>query len=243
MEVEPDIENMTLEEYLNYPHYYKDIEIKKYYKLPPLHPYFQPPQPYTEAGLVSPNESDEVDIDSMTIAEYELYVAKQSTRKNRLSDHTYGFTFNSCDQSPCTPNPQPKDKELSLEEDVRIEDVERLRQILTPPDDAYNAPAMNPILDELFDEFGNKLLDITVVDEEAYSNPTRDIEELKRLPAKDPRSYFTEIKVHSVIVKTNEESEPFIHTQTLSPLYGVFKSFKSSTKPYKVEREMTSPPW
>ncbi|GKC30554.1 hypothetical protein Tco_1037848 [Tanacetum coccineum] len=132
---------------------------------------------------------------------------------------------------------------MSLEEDVRIEDVERLRQILTPPDDAYNAPAMNPILDELFDEFGNKLLDITVVDEEAYSNPTRDIEELKRLPAKDPRSYFTEIKVHSVIVKTNEESEPFIHTQTLSPLYGVFKSFKSSTKPYKVEREMTSPPW
>ncbi|GKC61789.1 hypothetical protein Tco_1089387, partial [Tanacetum coccineum] len=126
------------------------------------------------------NESDEVDIDSMTIAEYELYVAKKSP--NRVNGHTDSFTSNFCDQSPCTPNPQPKDEELSFEE-------------------------------------------------------------LERLLAKDLQSYFMKIQVHSVIVKTNEESEPFIHTRPLSPLYGVFKSFKSSTKPYKVEREMTSPPW
>ncbi|GJW33484.1 hypothetical protein Tco_0053516 [Tanacetum coccineum] len=127
MQVEPDIENMTLEEYLkyesekesrlwrsvrskgsptryegadvdsfhqdksrtlDYPYYYEDIEIDKYYELPHPHPYFQPPQPYTKAGLGSPNESDEVDIDSMTIAEYELYVAKQSRKMGEVDIDT-----------------------------------------------------------------------------------------------------------------------------------------------------------
>ncbi|GJZ09188.1 hypothetical protein Tco_0543471 [Tanacetum coccineum] len=127
--------------------------------------------------------------------------------------------------------------------DIKIEDVERLRKRLTPPHDAYDAPATDPILDELLEEFRDELLDITVVDEEADCNPTRDIEKLERLLTKYPQSYFMEIHVHSVIVKTNEEYEPFIHIRPLSPLYGVFKSFKSSTKSYKVEREMTSPPW
>ncbi|GJY22462.1 hypothetical protein Tco_0396120 [Tanacetum coccineum] len=82
--MEPDIENMTLNEYLeyeaekersfNYPHYHEDIEVKKYYELPPLHPCFQYAQPYTQVGLVSSNESNEVDTDSMIIAEYELYI-------------------------------------------------------------------------------------------------------------------------------------------------------------------------
>ncbi|GKD73892.1 hypothetical protein Tco_1332174 [Tanacetum coccineum] len=51
----------------DYPYYCEDIEINKYYELLPLHPCFQP-QSYTKVGLVSPNEIDEVDIDSMTIA-------------------------------------------------------------------------------------------------------------------------------------------------------------------------------
>ncbi|GJU41316.1 hypothetical protein Tco_1194273 [Tanacetum coccineum] len=167
MEVEPDIENMTLEEYLNrtfdYPYYYEDIVINNYYELHPLHLCFQPPQPSTKVGFVSPNESDEVDTNSMTIAKYELYMARQ------------------------------------------IEDVERLRQILTPPNDAYDAPATNLILDELLKEFGDELLDTIVLDEKENYNLTSDIEELERLLAKDPQPYFTKIKVHSVIVKTSEE--------------------------------------
>ncbi|GJY05913.1 hypothetical protein Tco_0371853 [Tanacetum coccineum] len=97
MEMELDIENMTLNEYLDYeaekerqlrrtfdyPYYHEDIEIDKNHDLPPLHPCFQP-QPYTKAGLVSPNKIDGVDIDSMTIAEYELYVAKQEEVCNDL---------------------------------------------------------------------------------------------------------------------------------------------------------------
>ncbi|GJY62841.1 hypothetical protein Tco_0464301 [Tanacetum coccineum] len=65
-------------------------------------------------------------------------------------------------------------------------------------------------------------MNVTMVDEEA---------------AKDPQSHFTEIQVHLVITKP----EPFIHTQPTSPLYEIFESFMSSTKPYKVDREMKSP--
>ncbi|GJQ89801.1 hypothetical protein Tco_0000940 [Tanacetum coccineum] len=72
-----------------------------------------------------------------------------------------------------------------------------------------------------------------MVDEEA--DPTRDLEEPERLLVKDP--HFMEIQVHSVITKP----EPFIHTQPMSPLYGIFESYKSSTKPYKVDREIKSP--
>ncbi|GKC10049.1 hypothetical protein Tco_1001659 [Tanacetum coccineum] len=152
-----------------------DPKRDKYFELPPLHPCFQPPQPYSKASLVSPNESDEVDIDSMTIVEYELYMANQSPRKNRLNDHTYGFTSKFCDQSSCPPIPQPEDKELSLKEvlnnlfrmgaenlrgikqeevqveecnegnmeeiwDITIEDVERLKRLLTPTIEALPKP-------------------------------------------------------------------------------------------------------
>ncbi|GKD44978.1 hypothetical protein Tco_1269623 [Tanacetum coccineum] len=120
-------------------------------------------------------------------------------------------------------------------EEVTIEDAERLRQILTPVDDTYDVPATDLIFDELVKEFRDDILNINIDDEEADCNPTRDIVELERLLAKDTQSHITEKKVHSVMVKTNEEFEPFIHTQQLNPLYGVIKSFKSSTKPYKVK--------
>ncbi|GJX63450.1 hypothetical protein Tco_0296350 [Tanacetum coccineum] len=57
---------------LDYPYYYKDVKIDKYYALPPLLPCFQPSQPHTKCGYESPDENEEVDIDSMTITEYEL---------------------------------------------------------------------------------------------------------------------------------------------------------------------------
>ncbi|GJV73430.1 hypothetical protein Tco_1493425 [Tanacetum coccineum] len=140
--------------------------------------------------------------------------------------------------------------------DITVEDVERIKQFLKPnvldemdeviqplipqpihtipPNDDYVAPATKLILDELLKEFRDEILNVTMVDEEANFNPTRDIEELERLLAKDPQSHFTKIQVYSVITKP----EPFIHTQSLSPLYGIFESFKSSTKPYKIDKEM-----
>ncbi|GKG57652.1 hypothetical protein Tco_0587250, partial [Tanacetum coccineum] len=48
----------------------------------------------------------------------------------------------------------------------------------TPPDKDYVAPATKSILDELLDEFNDEIMNITMVDEEADFNPTRDLEEL-----------------------------------------------------------------
>ncbi|GJS87748.1 hypothetical protein Tco_0770384 [Tanacetum coccineum] len=113
--------------------------------------------------------------------------------------------------------------------DIMVEDVERLRQLLTPtvhillkpdhvvqpymplipfpnkvnvvrekePDNDvvnYVAPATKSILDELLEEFGDEILNVTVVDEEEECNPAKDIEELERLLANDPQTYFMEIQ-------------------------------------------------
>ncbi|GKA58361.1 hypothetical protein Tco_0757549 [Tanacetum coccineum] len=56
----------------------------------------------------------------------------------------------------------------------------------TPPDKDYVAPATKSILDELLEEFGDKILNVTMVDKEADCNPTKDIKELEKLLAKDP---------------------------------------------------------
>ncbi|GJV68169.1 hypothetical protein Tco_1483678 [Tanacetum coccineum] len=92
----------------------------------------------------------------------------------------------------------------------------------TLPNDDYVAPATKSILDELLEEIRDEIMNVTMDDEKA---------------AKDPQSYFTKIQVHSVITKP----KPFIHTEPMSPLYGIFKSYKSSTKPYNVDGEMKSP--
>ncbi|GJY09650.1 hypothetical protein Tco_0377835 [Tanacetum coccineum] len=93
--------------------------------------------------------------------------------------------------------------DVDLEEDQE-EDNEVIQPLIpqpihtTPPNDDYVSPATPSILDELLEGFGDKIMNATMVDEEADSNPTRDIRELERLLAKDPHSYFMEIQVHSV---------------------------------------------
>ncbi|GJU44437.1 hypothetical protein Tco_1201703 [Tanacetum coccineum] len=137
--------------------------------------------------------------------------------------------------------------------DITIEDVERIRKFFnvpdeideivqplipepihtTPPNDDYVAPATKSILDELLEEFRDEILNVTMVDDEADFNPTKDLEELERLLAQEPQSNFTKIQVHSVIINT----KPFIHTQLMNPLYGMFKT----SKPCKVDRDIISP--
>ncbi|GKD84229.1 hypothetical protein Tco_1351068 [Tanacetum coccineum] len=85
--------------------------------------------------------------------------------------------------------------------DITVEDVKRIRQFLTPnvpdemdeviqplflqpihttpPNDDYVAPATKLILDELLEEFGDQILNVTMVDKEADFNPTKDIDELE----------------------------------------------------------------
>ncbi|GJT67013.1 hypothetical protein Tco_1018493 [Tanacetum coccineum] len=46
-----------------------------------------------------------------------------------------------------------------------------------------------------FKEFEDEILNVTMVDDEADFNPTKDLEELERLLAKEPQSNFTKIQV------------------------------------------------
>ncbi|GJZ15440.1 hypothetical protein Tco_0551117 [Tanacetum coccineum] len=117
--------------------------------------------------------------------------------------------------------------------DITVEDVKRIRKFFnapveideivqplipepihtTPPNDDYVALDTKSILDELLEEFGDEILNVIVVDDEANFNPTKDLEELERLLAKEPQSNFTEIQVHSIgtlyilEVYYNEETE------------------------------------
>ncbi|GJT93854.1 mitochondrial proton/calcium exchanger protein-like protein isoform X1, partial [Tanacetum coccineum] len=97
--------------------------------------------------------------------------------------------------------------------DITVEDVERIRKFFnvpdeideivqplipepihtTPPNDDYVAPATKSILDELLEEFGDEILNVATIDEEA--DPTKDLEELERLLAMRPQSNFMEIQI------------------------------------------------
>nr|GEZ71712.1 hypothetical protein [Tanacetum cinerariifolium] len=63
----------------------------------------------------------------------------------------------------------------------------------TPPNKDYVAPATISILDDLLEEFGDEILNVTMVDEGTECGPTKDLEELKRLLTKDPQSHYTKI--------------------------------------------------
>ncbi|GJR54992.1 retrovirus-related pol polyprotein from transposon TNT 1-94 [Tanacetum coccineum] len=89
--------------------------------------------------------------------------------------------------------------------DITVEDVERIKKFFnvpdeidevlqplipepiraTPTNDDFVAPATKSILDELLEEFRDEILNVTMVDEEADFNPTKDLEELEILLAKD----------------------------------------------------------
>ncbi|GJW19386.1 hypothetical protein Tco_0026822 [Tanacetum coccineum] len=112
VKMEPDIENMTMNKYLEYeaakerqlwddvrsrrsPTNYNKADVDSFHRnksktfsypyshnLTPPHPCFLLVQPYLKNYLVSTNEGNDVDIESMTIAEYNLYVAKQGLGMN-----------------------------------------------------------------------------------------------------------------------------------------------------------------
>nr|GEZ90351.1 hypothetical protein [Tanacetum cinerariifolium] len=101
--------------------------------------------------------------------------------------------------------------------DITVEDIKQIRQFVTP-----NV---------------HEILNVTMVDEWSDFNPDNDIEELEKLLANDPKPHYMEIQLNSVIINP----KPFIHTQPMNPLYGIFEPYKSSTAPYKVDREIKSP--
>nr|GEZ50069.1 hypothetical protein [Tanacetum cinerariifolium] len=215
-----------------------------------------------EFGYESLDENEEADIESMTIADYNLYIGRPNLKKNPLTGHSCGFTPQFFAQTPHTLNTSVDKKDSGLDEilddldmnhesgnllnfliflatneflvfvnmtltwrkkrlrwkmmmgdaidiwDITVKDVERIRQFLmpnfpdemdkviqplipqpiytTPPNDDYVAPATKLILDKLLEEFRDIILNVTMVNEEADLNPTKDIEDVEILLAKHP---------------------------------------------------------
>ncbi|GKC57794.1 hypothetical protein Tco_1085392 [Tanacetum coccineum] len=215
MGMEPDIENMTLNEYLeceaakemklwenvrsgrsstNYDkanvesfHQNKSKTFSYPYShnLTPPHPCFLPVQPYPKNYFVSTNVSNNVDIENMTIAEYNLYVAKQGLDKNPLNHHSYGAeNMKRMGQDIVQDSIWEQDDDL---EEDQEDDEDFIQPLIpkplhtTPPNEDNVAPATKPILDKLLED---KILNVAMVDEEA--DLTRDLEELERLLVENP---------------------------------------------------------
>ncbi|GJX96480.1 retrovirus-related pol polyprotein from transposon TNT 1-94 [Tanacetum coccineum] len=184
-EMEPDIENMTISEYL-------------------------------ENYFVSTNESNDADIENMTIAEYNLH--DDDSEEDQEEDGVDEDTFDMWD--------------------IMVEDIEWIRKIFnvpkeideiaqplipepihtTPPNDDYVAPATKSILDELLEEFGDEILNVTMVDDKADFNPTKDLEELERLLTKEPQSNFMEIQGYYSEETEFEVSLPYNCVVKLLPI-------------------------
>ncbi|GJX59757.1 hypothetical protein Tco_0291147 [Tanacetum coccineum] len=161
--MEPDIENMTFNKYLMYKGRNRDLtrnctsrnrgacfkvapvrsrilvypnsnkEEEEYYRLSPLLTCFKTPQPCTKFNSIPHND---MDIDSMTLDENTNHEDGDQEDGELLDFHTFSITnvfASGCEQVDVNVNINiAKEKE-----EVIIEDVERLRQTLTPLDDAY----------------------------------------------------------------------------------------------------------
>ncbi|GJU41253.1 hypothetical protein Tco_1194210 [Tanacetum coccineum] len=197
--MEPDIENMTMSEYLEYeatkegdygtmfdPKEVQQIIMRRVLTL------FIGIRNY----LVSTNESNNVDIENMIITEYNLYVAKQGLGMSPLRAEDIKQMGHDIVQDSIWEHDDDS-KEDQEEDDKIVQPLIPEPIHTTPPNDDYVAPATKSILDKLLEEFGDEILNVATIDEEA--DPTKDLKELERLLAMRPQSNFTEIQVHREI--------------------------------------------
>nr|GEU62741.1 hypothetical protein [Tanacetum cinerariifolium] len=126
--------------------------------------------------------------------------------------------------------------------DVTIEDVERIRLLLTPA--VHTLLEFDPVVqlyvplipfpdevkvvrqEELLEEFGDEILNITVVDEEADINLTKEIKELERLIATDHESSFTKIKNYALVLVILAAIQVDARRVVLGWLLAAWKPFK-----------------
>ncbi|GJS93958.1 hypothetical protein Tco_0800926 [Tanacetum coccineum] len=139
----------------------------------------------------------EPDIENMTISEYIEY---EAAKERRLWDDVRSrrslTIYNEADVDSFHRNKKEDQEEDGNDGDtfdmwdITVKDVEWIRKFFnvpdeidkilipkpihtTPPNDDYVAPATKSILDELLEEFGDEILNVTMVDDEADFNPTR----------------------------------------------------------------------
>ncbi|GJT52636.1 hypothetical protein Tco_0978793 [Tanacetum coccineum] len=187
----PDIDNITLNEYLMYERHRdsarnytprksvapvrnrilvypdSDKEYEEYCSLPPLLPRFQTPQPCATFNSVHHNSHSEVDIDNMTLEDYVRYELAISSMKSEIKVPTQGFTSQFFNQAP---NP-PLDKEDSLD------------KIL---DDLFKIGAEN--VRKMEHEVPNRCDDIT-----NYEDSDQEDGELPDLPTFSPTNEFASV--------------------------------------------------
>ncbi|GKB02709.1 hypothetical protein Tco_0830798, partial [Tanacetum coccineum] len=156
MEMEPDIENMTMNEYLEYEaakerQLWDDVRSRR-----------------------SPTNYNEANVDSFHQNKNDLFRTRAENMKRMGHDIVQDSIWE-----------HDNDSEEDQEEDGDVGDT-----------------AGYSILDELLEEFGDEILNVTMVDDEADFNPTKDLEEFERLLSKEPQSNFTEIQVDAHEVDT-----------------------------------------
>ncbi|GJV15042.1 hypothetical protein Tco_1360365 [Tanacetum coccineum] len=166
------------------------------------------------------SESREIDIENMALDEYREYEAEKERRfwDNARFKNSPTSIY---EQEINLEKEEAQDKDGDDGDtfdmwDITVKDVERIWQFFnvpnktdkivqplipepihtTPPNDNYVAPATKLILDELFDEFKNKILNVTMVDKEADFNPTKGLEEFERLLAMRPQTNLMKIQVY-----------------------------------------------
>ncbi|GJR84454.1 hypothetical protein Tco_0155239 [Tanacetum coccineum] len=181
MEMEPDIENMTMNEYLEYeaakerqlwddvrsrksPTNYDKADVDSFHRnksktfsypyshnLTPPHPCFLPVQPYPMNYLVSTNESNNDD---------DLEEDQEDDGNDMDSFDIWDITVEDVEQNRqfYTPNIPNVIKNV-------IQPLISKTLHTTPPNEDYVALATKSILDDLLEEFGDEILNVTMVDE------------------------------------------------------------------------------
>ncbi|GKC32128.1 hypothetical protein Tco_1039422, partial [Tanacetum coccineum] len=123
----------------------------------------------------------EPDIENMTLDEYRKYEAE---KERRLWDND---RFKNSPKRIGAENIKRMGHEI-VQDSIWEHDDD------SEEDQEEDAPATPSILDELLDEYGNEILNVTMVDEEADFNPTKGLEEFERLLAMRPQTTLTEIQ-------------------------------------------------
>ena len=99
MEIEPDIELMTINEYMEYEREkraMRNLRSRRFNtRPPPPAPVYQSPVGYSSRHHVSPREYEELDMDNMTGDEYQLFIANRCQREVSLRD-TVEYNFSEC---------------------------------------------------------------------------------------------------------------------------------------------------
>ncbi|GJR39772.1 hypothetical protein Tco_1215456 [Tanacetum coccineum] len=203
--MEPDINNMTLNEYLMYEGKHRELEKGHTSRISVA--------PKRNIILVYPdfNEEDEdhneVDIDNMTLEEYARYELAMSSKKSKLDNPTLGFTSQFFNQSQHTPNP-PLDKEDSS-----------LNEIL---DDLFRIGAKN--IRKMEYEVSNRCDDETV-DITDYEDSDQDDGEIPNYPAFSVTNVFAsvceQVDENIDISKPKEKKEVQVEDVVMDEYYDI----------------------